>query len=102
MKDPDEADKFAADCSETLKLLALYGPDGSRLQDPTILEMVADSSNPKPDRKPIKILLHKLRAVDQEWNKLHEALDAKPESSRMDNASTRRLSESSVSDKSSS
>ncbi|KAK7053356.1 hypothetical protein VNI00_003982 [Paramarasmius palmivorus] len=60
--------KFGDECTETLKLLAFYGPEGTRKQDPRIKEMMQDRSEPEYGAKPIKRFLHLLRKIDDEWN----------------------------------
>ena len=57
------------DCEETLALLALYGPDGSRYEDVRVLDMIEDEHTPKG--KPYKRFLKLLRAINLDWLKDH-------------------------------
>lgn len=67
--DPSLApEKWASDCTETLKLLELYGPGGSRFQSPAVKNMIDDETDPPYNAKPIKRLLRLLREIDQEYN----------------------------------
>lgn len=59
--------RFAADSEEMLRLLDWYGPDGSRLQDQRVMEMLADQTLPIANAKPIKRLVRLLRDIDQSW-----------------------------------
>lgn len=61
-------EKWASDCTETLKLLELYGPGGSRLQNPAVKKMIDDETDPPYNAKPIKRLLRLLREIDEEYN----------------------------------
>ncbi|KAK0485866.1 hypothetical protein IW261DRAFT_1328932, partial [Armillaria novae-zelandiae] len=61
-------EKWASDCTETLKLLELYGPGGSRFQSPVVQSMIDDETEPPYNAKPIKRLLRLLRDIDQEYN----------------------------------
>ncbi|KAF9024856.1 hypothetical protein BDZ89DRAFT_1068792 [Hymenopellis radicata] len=71
MNEDEEPAKFAADCSETLDLLALYGPEGKRLQDERVKDMMEDKSPPAYNAKPVKRFLRLLREIDEEWTKAH-------------------------------
>ncbi|KAJ7091283.1 hypothetical protein C8R44DRAFT_817550 [Mycena epipterygia] len=65
-----EADKcveYMSDCTETLRLMALYGPEGRRLQDPEVVEKASDDSEPAYGANPIRRLLKLLRKIDQQW-----------------------------------
>lgn len=66
-----DEDRFAQDCTETLRLLGLYGPEGSRLQDPRVSDMIADDTLPVYNAKPIKRLVRLLREIDEAWLKEH-------------------------------
>ncbi|KAJ7703093.1 hypothetical protein B0H17DRAFT_86354 [Mycena rosella] len=59
--------RYMLDCGETLRLMALYGPEGQRLQDPEVVEKANDDSDPAYNTKPIKRLLKLLRQVDDRW-----------------------------------
>lgn len=63
--------KWGDDCTETLKLLALYGPDGTRCVDGRVIEMIKDTSPPGYNAKPIKRLLRLLREIDKGWIEAH-------------------------------
>jgi hypothetical protein len=58
-------DKRGAECTETLTLLDLYGPNGKRYESRQVLEMINDSS--PPVGKPAKRLLKFLRELDRDW-----------------------------------
>lgn len=68
---PTERDKYMAECTETLRLMALYGSDGRRLQDPEVVAKAADDS--PHNVKPARTLLKLLRKVDQQWVAAHPA-----------------------------
>ncbi|KAJ7251533.1 hypothetical protein B0H12DRAFT_1119424 [Mycena haematopus] len=70
---PAERDKYLAECTETLQLMALYGPEGQRLQDPDVIAKAADDSIPGYNQKPARTLLKLLRKVDQQWVAAHPA-----------------------------
>lgn len=63
--------KFVSNCTETLKLLDLYGINGKNREDPTVVEMLTNESDPEYNAKPIKRLLHLLRDIDEAWKKRH-------------------------------
>ncbi|KIK67307.1 hypothetical protein GYMLUDRAFT_863897 [Collybiopsis luxurians FD-317 M1] len=67
-----DADKFCANCYETLTLLELYGPEGTRLQDSEVKEMLENNSPPEKYAKPQKRFLRKLREIDEKWNLEHQ------------------------------
>ncbi|KAK0241723.1 hypothetical protein EDD85DRAFT_1020467 [Armillaria nabsnona] len=69
-------EKWASDCTETLKLLELYGPGGSRLQSPAVKKMIDDETDPPYNAKPIKRLLRLLREIDEEYNAKSKAPQA--------------------------
>jgi hypothetical protein len=57
-------------CTETLKLVSLYGPGGSRLEDPRVADMI--------DEPPVvttgihmREFLKLLRQIDSEWDNNH-------------------------------
>lgn len=58
---------YSSACTETLALLALYGPQGQRYEDSRIVAMVNDTSDPEYNAKPIKRMLHLLREIDERW-----------------------------------
>ncbi|KAJ6594004.1 hypothetical protein B0H19DRAFT_1093289 [Mycena capillaripes] len=68
-----ERDKYMSDCTETLDLMALYGPEGLRLQDPEVIAKASDDSVPGYQAKPARALLKLLRKVDQQWVAAHPA-----------------------------
>ncbi|ESK97141.1 hypothetical protein Moror_6362 [Moniliophthora roreri MCA 2997] len=72
--------KYGDDCTETLKLLSLYGPEGTRKQDPRIKEMMEDRRAPEYGAKPIRRFLHVLQEIDEDWN--HEQRKQKALESR--------------------
>lgn len=57
------------DCEETLTLLALYGPGGSRYEDMRVLDMIEDKSTPKGEL--YKRFLNLLRVIHSDWLKDH-------------------------------
>ncbi|KAJ7594429.1 hypothetical protein C8J56DRAFT_854635 [Mycena floridula] len=65
----DEAGRYATECTATLSLLQLYGPEGTRLRDPAVMDMIADESNPIANAKPIKRLLRLLREIHENFGK---------------------------------
>jgi len=58
--------KWGSDCSETLDLLELYGPNGKRYNDRRIIDMIQNESGPAKGR-PVKRLLRLLRQIDKDW-----------------------------------
>lgn len=64
-------EKWGLDCTETLNLLSFYGPDGSRLVDTRIVEMMSDKTPPGLNAKPAKRFLRLLRQIDQDWLDQH-------------------------------
>jgi hypothetical protein len=68
-----ERDKYMAECTETLQLMALYGSEGRRLQDPDVVAKAADDSPPGYNVKPARALLKLLRKADQQWVAAHPA-----------------------------
>ncbi|KAJ6499995.1 hypothetical protein C8R47DRAFT_1109973 [Mycena vitilis] len=70
-EDVVERDKYISDCSETLQLMALYGPEGQRLQDAEVMARASDDSEPGYQAKPARALLKLLRKVDQQWVAAH-------------------------------
>ncbi|KAJ6587026.1 hypothetical protein DFH09DRAFT_242880 [Mycena vulgaris] len=69
----EESARYMADCTETLHLISLYGPEGRRLQDPEVVEMANDDSEPEYNAKPIKKLLKLLRKIDEQWVSTHSS-----------------------------
>ncbi|KAF7315572.1 hypothetical protein MIND_00072500 [Mycena indigotica] len=67
----DSADKYMERCEATLRLLAFYGPAGTRSQDAEVAKMVDDESIPGYGHKPEVVLLQRLRRLDQEWREAH-------------------------------
>ncbi|PFH50923.1 hypothetical protein AMATHDRAFT_3549 [Amanita thiersii Skay4041] len=63
--------KLGSDCTETLKLLGLYGEKGIRCQDSRVVEMINRQEPQKPNVKPHKQLLRLLRSINTEWEKEH-------------------------------
>lgn len=57
-------------CTETLKLMALYGPGGSRLEDPRVVSMI-DEPPAVTTGMQMKAFLKLLRQVDEEWDNDH-------------------------------
>ncbi|KAK2463201.1 hypothetical protein APHAL10511_004856 [Amanita phalloides] len=66
--------KMANDCTEIIKLLKLYGENGTRGYDGRVQEMIA-RDDPKP-YKHLKQLLHLLRNIHEEWKRKHGALQS--------------------------
>ncbi|KAJ3993322.1 hypothetical protein F5050DRAFT_740915 [Lentinula boryana] len=60
-----------ANCVETVRLLSLYGPQGTRSQDAGVQEMIDDDSPPEKYTKPQQRLLELLREIDEKWQKDH-------------------------------
>ncbi|KAJ7045619.1 hypothetical protein C8F04DRAFT_940431, partial [Mycena alexandri] len=71
--DPAERDKYMSDCTETLQLMALYGPEGQRLQDPEVAQRASDETEPGYQTKPARALLKLLRRIDEQWVASHPA-----------------------------
>ncbi|KAF9465017.1 hypothetical protein BDZ94DRAFT_1320616 [Collybia nuda] len=61
--------KFVSNCTETLVLLELYGINGKRGEDPAVINILNDETDPEYNAKPIKRLLHLLRNIDEAWKK---------------------------------
>jgi hypothetical protein len=57
--------QWDADCAETLHLVALYGPDGTRCEDSRATDAIEGVAS--PTGKPAKWLLRLLREIDKEW-----------------------------------
>ena len=57
------------ECEETLVLLALYGPRGSRYEDTRVLDMIEDKFIPR--EQPYKSFLKLLRTINSDWLKDH-------------------------------
>ncbi|KAJ7722135.1 hypothetical protein DFH07DRAFT_760116, partial [Mycena maculata] len=66
-----ERDRYMSDCIETLRLMALYGPEGRRLQDAEVVAKAKDDSDPAYNAKPAKRLLKLLREIDAAWIAAH-------------------------------
>jgi hypothetical protein len=56
-----------SDRAETLRLMALYGAEGQRLQDQDVIQKAIDDGDPPYGAKPIKRLLKLLRKIDEQW-----------------------------------
>ncbi|KAF9263239.1 hypothetical protein L218DRAFT_999590 [Marasmius fiardii PR-910] len=63
----DDDPKFGDDCVETMSLLELYGPEGSRLQDSRVKQEMGNDQDPEYNSKPIKRFLRLLRSIDEKW-----------------------------------
>ncbi|KAF9066169.1 hypothetical protein BDP27DRAFT_1449886 [Rhodocollybia butyracea] len=88
-----DAEKICDNCFETLHLLSLYGPDGTRLQDSRVQGMLEDESTPEKHRKPQKLFLKLLREIDEKWRTEH-AEEVPGELVELEeNVNVRRLSE---------
>jgi hypothetical protein len=59
--------RWGAECTETLELLELYGPDGERYEDERIAGMIEDTSTPMG--RPVKRLLRLLKQIDKDWER---------------------------------
>lgn len=58
------------DGGETLKLLAWYGPDGTRQPNADIIKLLEENSKPPPGTVGhYKNFLRALRVADREWKK---------------------------------
>lgn len=64
---------WGEECEETLTLLAYYGKNGTRYEDSRVLDMINDTSPPKPNAM-YKFLCF-LRSVDE--NFIEEAIREK-------------------------
>jgi hypothetical protein len=62
--------QWGSDCTETLHLLSLYGPDGSRYEDSRVSDMLM-VNDPPPTARPSKRLLRLLREIDKTWVREH-------------------------------
>jgi hypothetical protein len=70
-------ERWGSECTETLDLIELYGPDGEHYEDPRVSAMLEDSSEPKG--RPAKRLLRLLREVHQNWsNERQQSESAEP------------------------
>ncbi|KAJ4483303.1 hypothetical protein J3R30DRAFT_1760903 [Lentinula aciculospora] len=69
--DLSDPDKIYANCVETLRLISLYGPEGTRFQHAGVLEMMKDESLPEKYSKPQKRFLRFLREIDEKWQAEH-------------------------------
>ena len=61
--------RWGSDCTETLDLLELYGPDGEHCEDSRVADMLEDTSPPKG--RPAKRLIRLLREIHNNWLKDH-------------------------------
>ena len=59
-------ERWGSECTETLDLIELYGPDGEHYDDSRVREMLEDSSEPKG--RPAKRLLRLLREIHHNWS----------------------------------
>ncbi|KDQ53587.1 hypothetical protein JAAARDRAFT_197391 [Jaapia argillacea MUCL 33604] len=65
--------QFGAECAETLKLIAFYGPGGTRYVDSRVVDLM----NERPGKGPLtpgntpKKLLNLLREIDDDWKTDH-------------------------------
>ena len=66
---------MASEATEILKLLKLYGEDGTRCRDSRVIEMIARDDPNKPYRQ-LKQLLRLLRNIHEEWKGDHGALQS--------------------------
>ncbi|KZT19685.1 hypothetical protein NEOLEDRAFT_1183156 [Neolentinus lepideus HHB14362 ss-1] len=64
---------WGAQCSETLKLISLYGPEGARYSDSRVSDLLAEHprNGPLPQGDAIKRLLHLLREIHNDWTTEH-------------------------------
>ncbi|KAJ7647230.1 hypothetical protein FB45DRAFT_1100227 [Roridomyces roridus] len=74
LKIENEAVKYMAECSETVHLLGLYGPEGKRLQHAEVIEKAKDDTLPGYNANPAKALLRFMRQVDVQWNATHSSM----------------------------
>lgn len=72
--------KYSSACTETLTLLALYGPQGQHYEDSRIVAMVNDNSDPERNAQPIKRMLRLLREIDERWKEEHPLGTGSPDS----------------------
>lgn len=54
-------------CTETLRLTELYGPGGSRLEDPNVVGMI-DQQPPVSTGMQVREYLKLLRQIDHQWS----------------------------------
>ncbi|KAJ8076563.1 hypothetical protein PM082_000986 [Marasmius tenuissimus] len=59
--------KIGDECKETLKLLDFYGPEGTRSQDPRVIQDLRNEETPASNANLPKRFLKLLRKVDTEW-----------------------------------
>jgi len=57
-------------CTETLRLTELYGPGGSRQEDPNVVDMI-DQPPPVSTGMQVREYLKLLRHIDHQWNLEH-------------------------------
>lgn len=67
----DDPSVITAVYAETLRLLQLYGENGTRYEDPAVLKMCKDNSTPKNGDNVSKSLLRLLQRKDASWIKEH-------------------------------
>ena len=58
--------KWGEDCQETSVLVAFYGKNGTRYEDPRVVDMIDDTSPPKANT--MDRFLRVLRSVDDSFN----------------------------------
>ncbi|KAJ7446162.1 hypothetical protein B0H11DRAFT_386957 [Mycena galericulata] len=58
-------------CTDTIRLMELYGPEGRRLQDPEVAKKAGDDSEPGYSMNPARRLWKLLRKIDEDWVAAH-------------------------------
>ncbi|KAK1225705.1 hypothetical protein PQX77_011325 [Marasmius sp. AFHP31] len=65
--------KIGDECMQTLELLDLYGPEGTRSQDPQVIQDLQNEETPSANANLPKRFLKLLRRVDADWQAKHSA-----------------------------
>ncbi|KAJ3777855.1 hypothetical protein FB446DRAFT_715945 [Lentinula raphanica] len=65
--DLSDPEKVSILCADTLRLLSLYGPEGTRFQDSRVREMLEDQLLLEQGSKPHERFLDLLREIDARW-----------------------------------
>ncbi|KAF8633384.1 hypothetical protein AX17_004555 [Amanita inopinata Kibby_2008] len=76
--------KVAAECTETLKLLKLYGEKGTRNQDSRAIGMINRAVPYRISEKPQKRLLRLLRSIHDDWKQNHAGAHSETMASEVD------------------
>ncbi|KAJ3824492.1 hypothetical protein F5880DRAFT_1452842, partial [Lentinula raphanica] len=65
--DLSDPEKVSILCADTLRLLSLYGPEGTRFHDSRVREMLEDQLPLEQGSKPHERFLDLLREIDARW-----------------------------------